>query len=249
MKKKQLSLACIMMFLLSGTSLAQNIPIPTDSGSKNSSSNKSNVAYLGRPNSGQISEQPNGHNTLPDANKPYHYISKKQDVRDALELFGRNLKISVTIDKNLSGEIIEIDEVLTSKAYLTKLGIEHDFVWYFDGIVLHIVDRDQLVSDTIVLKKNSGRAAIDVLLRSGVYQERFVHIGDHVSPVLYINGPKPYVDRVTQIIEAFDATEPIQLKVMRGARSPSSPANANAGPTGSGSGETPRTQGQKATDS
>jgi len=153
---------------------------------------------------------------LPGAEMPYTYVSRRQELRDALMFFGRNARIATDVDPDLKGDVEQPAGAVTRQAYLAFLSSRFDFVWYFDGITLHIVKRNNLISDTIVLSNRVGADVLRELQETGVYEERFNHLASPTSRVLFVTGPKVYVTRLRAVAKDLDKASVPAMMIMRG---------------------------------
>lgn len=154
---------------------------------------------------------------LPGADLDYPYKSQDQPVGDALRYFARNLRVAVKVDDSITGTILSSDDTsFTREQYLDELAEEFNFVWYFDGIILHIVDIASFETEAMPLQNNDGTDVIAMLQRLDVYQEKFMHRADLKSQTLLVMGPPDYVDIVRSTVEAIERAERKTVTLLRG---------------------------------
>lgn len=156
---------------------------------------------------------------IPQPGKPYEFIGLKQNLFSALETFGRNLGIGIKIDEDIQDRETKTVSGLTRIQFLRLLSKKHDFSWYFDGLVLHIVARKNLVSKAFVFNAYTGKEAERAIRKSGVYRAEFIHQTTHDTRVLYVSGPQVYLSVLDELFKSFDKTSPIEIKIERGLRS------------------------------
>lgn len=171
---------------------------------------------------GVVYSQPVAHSEysyteLPGAAQSYPLRTRDIDVKDALRLFAKNLRIGLVLDETISGPITEdLSKGLTHKTYIDELANIFDFVWYFDGRMLHISPVGAMEIDVLALRDNSGTTAIEVLQRLGIYQEKFPHRADPRSHTLMVAGPKSYLEIVRKAVEAIEAADTTNITLLRG---------------------------------
>jgi len=154
---------------------------------------------------------------LPGANQTYPLRSRDLDVKEALRLFAKNLRIGLIVDESIKGPIPEeIAAGLTHSEYLQELAAIFDFVWYFDGSVLRISPVGDVGMDVLALRDNSGAAVLDVLQRLGIYQEKFMHRADPRSRTLMVSGPESYMATVRKAVEAIEEADRTNITLLRG---------------------------------
>lgn len=154
--------------------------------------------------------------SLPDKDKPYPYFIMQQKVEDALHAFGRNLALPVKIDGTIKGKISKFSETKTRRGYLNELSNKHDFIWYFDGAVIYITERNKIESKTLVLEKRRSGEIIEALRDVSLLEDKFINTGDWYSKVVFVSGPPSYVKRISELIKDIDAKMPAELTIIRG---------------------------------
>lgn len=154
---------------------------------------------------------------LPDGHLDYPYVSREQELGDALRVFSRNLQIAVSIDEGVTGTIVESDQsVMTRQEYLNALAEEFGFVWYFDGILLNIVDVSTFRSEVFPLLNNEGHAVIAMLKTLDIYQPKFLHRADEKTQTLMVMGPESYVSTVGRAVQAIESSSRKTVTLLRG---------------------------------
>jgi type III secretion protein C len=157
------------------------------------------------------------YSTLPGANLPYLLKAHDLDVKEALRLFAKNLRIGLIVDETVKGPITEdLPDRLTNTAYINELGAIFDFVWYFDGSVLRVSPVGEMEMEIIALRNNSGDAVIEILQQLGIYQSRFMHRSDPRSRTLTVAGPKSYTALVKKAVQAIEEADRTNIVLMRG---------------------------------
>src|SRR5476651_1798977 len=76
--------------------------------------------------------------------EPYAYVLVDQDVRSALEEFGRNLGLIVVQSDKVHGKSRNTVRAETAGDFLTSLSDANGLTWYFDGNVLYINTDDEI---------------------------------------------------------------------------------------------------------
>jgi type II secretory pathway component GspD/PulD (secretin) len=154
---------------------------------------------------------------IPDENTLYPLLVRDIDIKEALRLFARNLRIGLVVADEVSGTIIRSDEgVVTRREYLDNRAAEFDFVWYFDGQVLRVSPVGDIETRIIPLRENSGFEAIRILQSLDIYQGKFAHRYDERSRTLMVAGPVAYVELVERATKAFETADRTDITVLRG---------------------------------
>jgi type III secretion protein C len=154
---------------------------------------------------------------LPQADRIYPLHARDLDVKDALRLFAKNLRIGLVVDDAITGPITgNLPRGLTHGAYIDELSAIFDFVWYFDGRVLRVSPVGEMEMDVIALRDNSGAAVVEVLQRLGIHQEKFMHRADPRSRTLMVSGPKSYLETVRKAVEAIEEADRTNITLLRG---------------------------------
>lgn len=166
---------------------------------------------------------------LPEENKSYPYFVIEQKIENALEAFGRNLGLPIKIDKTIKGMVTKFKTTKSRRNYLDELSLRHDFVWYFDGAVIYIVDRNRVTSKTLVLEKRRSGEIVETLKDVGLLEEKFINTGDWYSKAFFVSGPPEYIKRVSNLVKEIDAKMPAQLIIIRGSRQGSGSGSISSG--------------------
>ncbi|MDC0659536.1 hypothetical protein N6L27_16155 [Leisingera sp. SS27] len=154
---------------------------------------------------------------LPQENEEYPFLGKNQGLRATLETFGRNIRVAVSIDEEITNEAsVSIDQRMSRRAYLDRLSNEFGLLWFYDGVMLHVSSVRSVETEIIPLQDNDGGTVLDVLSQLGIYQEKFVHASDPKRRVFLVSGPASYVTLVKKAVEAIEEADRNDLAVVRG---------------------------------
>ncbi|WP_298966468.1 hypothetical protein [uncultured Roseibium sp.] len=131
--------------------------------------------------------------------------------------------------------IVNDDSVIrrTRVSYLNQLAANHDFIWFYDGVVLHVAPIDTIKTEAIPLKNNDGRDIMRLFRQLKVLQNKFAHSIDDKNSVLVVTGPNKYVDMIKQVAASIEEGKRKKLSVLRGDAAtdlpPLDPAPSNLG--------------------
>jgi type II secretory pathway component GspD/PulD (secretin) len=165
----------------------------------------------------QATFEGDAYSILPGANLPYLLKARDLDVKEAIRLFAKNLRIGMIVDETITGPITEdLPDGLNNTAYINELGAIFDFVWYFDGSVLRVSPVGEMEMEIIALRNNSGDAVLEILQQLGIYQSRFMHRSDPRSRTLMVAGPKSYTALVKKAVQAIEEADRTNIVLMRG---------------------------------
>ncbi len=157
--------------------------------------------------------------TFPKARETYSYIGRERNLRDVLQIFARNTNVGISVDPNVRGEVVSLPQDLGRAEFLDYLALRYDFVWYFDGAMLHVLTRRNLVSETITLTNRTGAEVVRDLKSIGFWQRKFSFSAGRAVKAIFITGPEVYVEKIKVAVKALDEVEAVDLKLMRGDRS------------------------------
>lgn len=155
----------------------------------------------------------------PWANQSYHYIVIKQNVRDVLQEFGRNLSLPMEVSRSVKGEMRGDIHADSAGDFLRKVCEANDLAWFYDGYVLHVVSNEEL-----------DRQIIDL---DGVDADRLqteineIEIGDPLNARLRnggsrleVAGPPAWLAEIEQRVSSLrrptPASAPDGVRVFRG---------------------------------
>jgi type II secretory pathway component GspD/PulD (secretin) len=157
------------------------------------------------------------YSVLPGAELPYLLSARDLDVKEALRLFAKNLRIGLIVEDAITGPITEdLPEGLNNTDYINELAAIFDFVWYFDGSVLRVSPVGEMEMEIIALRNNGGDAVIEILQQLGIHQSRFMHRSDPRSRTLMVAGPKSYTALVKKAVQAVEEADRTNIVLMRG---------------------------------
>ncbi|OED49587.1 hypothetical protein AB838_05870 [Rhodobacteraceae bacterium (ex Bugula neritina AB1)] len=155
---------------------------------------------------------------LPQAGEEYPFLGKNQGLRSTLETFGRNVRVAVNIDEEITNDrSVSIEQRMSRQDYLDRLSNEFGLLWFYDGVMLHISSVATVQTEIIPLQNNDGGTVLDVLSQLGIYQEKFVHASDPKRRVFLVSGPTSYVELVKKAVDAIEEADKNDLHVVRGA--------------------------------
>lgn len=158
-------------------------------------------------------------NAAPWSDREYRYVVIKQSVRDVLQEFGRNLSLPVEISEAVDGEVRGDIHASTAGDFLEQVCESNGLGWFYDGYVLHVAARQELIRRTFNLTD------VDVLrLRAEIAQAK---VGKPLSAIidaehssLNVMGPPAWIADMAQRVEGLRQpsapSTPAEVKVFRG---------------------------------
>ncbi|WP_083265428.1 type III secretion protein [Sinorhizobium alkalisoli] len=141
----------------------------------------------------------------------YNYVLINQDVRDALNEFGRNLSIPVVVSDRIRGQVRGDVRAETAKGFLDELTQANGLIWYFDGSILHINTSDEFSTQIINIGRADGRSVIDEIERLDLMDERFSIRTTDNAPALRVSGPPPFIAMVKQVVSSVQPPPRAQM--------------------------------------
>ncbi|GHB11836.1 type III secretion protein [Salinicola rhizosphaerae] len=143
----------------------------------------------------------------PWADRDYRYVVIRQDVRDVLQEFGRNLSLPVEVSDGVEGEVNGDIHAAQAGEFLRKVCEANGLAWFYDGYVLHVAARDELARRVFDLDGIDS----DRLLASS----RAAEIGEPLGVTLIdggdrieVSGPPAWLDSMAQRIDGMRRPTP-----------------------------------------
>lgn len=163
----------------------------------------------------------------PWANQDYRYVVIKQDVRDVLQEFGRNLSLPMEVSRSVKGEMRGDIHADKAGEFLRKVCEANDLAWFYDGYVLHVVSREELNRQLIDLdgvNTDQLQAEINEIEIGEPLNARFRHGGRRLE----VAGPPAWLAEIEQRVASLrrppPASAPDGVRVFRGSvTTPSAP--------------------------
>ncbi|MGG7539608.1 nodulation protein NolW [Rhizobium sp. 12,4] len=144
---------------------------------------------------------------------PYRYTVLDQDLAAALQQFGNNLNIRVSISAEVRGRIRGRMPDLPPREFLDRLSKLYDLQWYYDGLVLYVSAAKEAHSKMFVLtpiRFDAFKAALDEL---GILDDRFVVKSAAGSDLVLVSGPPRFLALVEETFNGLLAEAQAQPNV------------------------------------
>jgi type II secretory pathway component GspD/PulD (secretin) len=153
---------------------------------------------------------------LPQENAPYTFMDKSRNLREVLEVFGENIGIPVRLSERVEGEIDPDFMPHTRNDFLNRLGARHNFMWFYDGGILHISSIYDLQTRFFSLVQWSSHEVANELKKMGVWDGRFIAMQQSGTRTLIVTGPEVYIQLVEGAITEITKSTPDDIKVIVG---------------------------------
>jgi type III secretion protein C len=145
--------------------------------------------------------------------QPYAYLLVEQDVRAALEEFGRNLGLIVVMSDKVHGKARSSVRGRSAGDFLAQLCETNGLSWYYDGNILYL-NSDAEIGTRLFKSQELQSEQLEAWLNSlDVYgkqlSSRFGPDGDE----LFVSGPPAYLNMVAQHVD--QQRRPVAAPVMR----------------------------------
>jgi type II secretory pathway component GspD/PulD (secretin) len=150
--------------------------------------------------------------------EPYAYVLVDQDVRSALEEFGRNLGLIVVQSDKVHGKSRNTVRAQTAGDFLTSLSDANGLTWYFDGNVLYI-NTDDEIGTRLFRAANMNLDQLQAYLSNlDVYGKQMSMRASPDGDELFVSGPPAYLTLVQQHIDHQQRPVAVQASRERGMR-------------------------------
>lgn len=174
--------------------------------------------------------------TLPDI--PYRYTVIDQDLAAALQEFGANLGLKVSISPEVKGRIQGRIPDGTPQAFLDRLAAIYNLEWYYDGGVLFITSAKENRTQLLVLNPIGFDAFASALDALRITDSRFPLRTTPGKNVAMVSGPPRFVALVEQTLAGLAAEKPDCPKPSLQTATPRIPSRATVLTVYRGSGTT-----------
>ncbi len=137
---------------------------------------------------------------------PYTLYSKQDSLRDILTGLAASESIPVEVSESVQDVISANFENMTRKAIFQQLVEAYGLAWYYDGHRLYIDRLENTQAATIRLRSLSVAAFRAHLNKLGVIDDDYRYGWQSIDhkKLIYISGPAPFVERVTQMAKILD---------------------------------------------
>ncbi|WP_246787377.1 secretin N-terminal domain-containing protein [Rhizobium leguminosarum] len=136
---------------------------------------------------------------------PYRYEVLDQELAAALQEFGNNLKIKISISGEVKGRIRGRMPDLPPRAFLDRITDLYNLQWYFDGVELYVSSASEAQTRLLVLtpiRFDALKAALDAL---SISDERYVVRPAPGNALVMVSGPPRFVALVEQTFNGLVA--------------------------------------------
>jgi type III secretion protein C len=133
----------------------------------------------------------------------YPYVIVDQDLKKALQEFGRNLGVDVVLSGEVKGRVRQYKNEESAGAFLTGLASAHRLDWFFDGRRLHVSSRAEAVDRSWSVRSNAAEELQAALAEAGLDDPRYPFNFQDGSGTVSLSGPPRYVAMAGQIVDRF----------------------------------------------
>ncbi len=134
--------------------------------------------------------------------EPFAYVVVRQDIRGFLREFSVWAGVYLNLDRSVQGMIDGPLPDVPPNALLNSIAAENGLYWWFDGAVLHVGPATEIETSSIPLPAGSADIALETLERLAVIEPRFPVRIDSELGLASATGPKIYVQKVSEALEA-----------------------------------------------
>lgn len=137
---------------------------------------------------------------------------KRQVGEDAQQLvqlfndFGKAQRVKVLVAEDVEGAIKTQYPEMSPEKYLDSLCQDNGLIWIYTNNAIQISRNSSLTSKVIGASSADVDRLINSLRQLGVYSDRFPIVSDREFGIIYIRGPKKYVDEVAKISADINTT-------------------------------------------
>jgi len=155
---------------------------------------------------------------------PYQYFVVDQDVRSVLQEFGRHVSLPVRVSEAVAATRLKGKLAASgAKEFLQWVCDSYRLVWYFDGVLIHVVAQTELRNvffDLGAVPIEDFQTRLD---NAGIADTRFPIRTTADPRLISVVGPPAYLSAVRRALDMM-----VEAKTARLPQSAPSPPSANA---------------------
>ncbi|MCK1316901.1 nodulation protein NolW [Bradyrhizobium sp. 23] len=136
---------------------------------------------------------------------PYRYTVLDQELSAALQEFGNNLNIKVTISAEVKGRIRGHMPDLPPREFLDHLTQVYNLQWYYDGLVLYVSTAKEAQTRLLLLTSISCDALKATLDALAISDERYIMRSAPGNGLVLASGPPRFIALVDQTLNGLVA--------------------------------------------
>ncbi|NRO98862.1 type II/III secretion system family protein [Paraburkholderia sp. NMBU_R16] len=141
--------------------------------------------------------------SIPWSESHFVYTANGNGVTDTLKLFADVERVTLSLSGDISGTVSGRFAMAPQK-FLDEICRANGLVWYYDGAVLHVSPLSEQARIAIRPNFMSADALHDVLIRSGLINDRFPIVVDKPTRTVVVGGPTEYVQRIRAAAAQFE---------------------------------------------
>lgn len=139
------------------------------------------------------------------SDQPFRYYADNDSLKDLLNNFGANYRVSVSVSEKINERISGRFTPDDPAEFLDYIAQVYNLIWYFDGSVLHIYKATETRSRLLQLEMLTARELRSTLISTGVWDSRYGWRAAENKGLVYLSGPPRYVDLVIQTADALES--------------------------------------------
>lgn len=132
------------------------------------------------------------------------YVADGKALREVLQDFGGSQGLIISMSSDVEGRV-EGRFRLAPADFLTVLALSYGFVWYYDGVVLHVVSAKDIRNAVVRMTFARIGRLRETISRLRLDDPRFPIIYDEEENTAVITGPQVYVDAIREVASHLEA--------------------------------------------
>lgn len=141
---------------------------------------------------------------------PFSYYAVNDDIAEVLRGFAASQGIPVVVSDKITGKINGRFNQLAPEEFLRRLVAAYGLVWYYDGHVLYVYRADEMRSRIVKLNFYPVARFQKTLQQLGILDDRFIFKPVEGEGIVFVSGPKPFLDLVEEMGKTLDASFPVK---------------------------------------
>lgn len=134
----------------------------------------------------------------------YNHYSEQEDIKDLLTDFFASQRIGVVFSEEVKGKVSGNFKNKVPEDFFNRITKAYNLIWYYDGAAVYVYSAHEMTSKIMNLRyldMEQFRQNLDDL---GIMDSKFAVRTIGKDRIVYVSGPKRYVDLISNLAEQLD---------------------------------------------
>jgi type III secretion protein C len=137
-------------------------------------------------------------------NSPYTHYSAQEDIKDVLTDFFAFQRIGVVFSEDVKGTVSGNFENKSAEEFFNRITKAYNLIWYYDGSAVYVYSAHEMTSKILNFRYLDMQQFKKNLNNLGFFDQKFTVRIISKDRIIYVSGPKRYVDIISHLAEQLD---------------------------------------------